>query len=290
MVEVLSMRCLILVFLAVAAAGQSITRYPDAPSEQTVSLRPGQSLVVHEGESVTMSVASTQEIANNTTPSTEAAPKFPINPYVEIGGSANGGGYSLLSATGTVGLNVDTRHFLLESSAIFDAARKTNDGTENNVKGHDITFGSDVFYRLSSGWYFGGGLDWGKTITTNYDKEAAHPAIGGGKDFASFRLQFTYYREKNEITHYPTLVQFTPGPGQAPFSYTCHCGNGVNGFETQLWYPSPMSTHHVFFHATLQTYWFHTTITDPYDTVLTQQQESSRNSSLGLNYSMMYRF
>lgn len=237
-----------------------------------------------------VSAATAQQVVSSTTPSEERAPKFPINPYVEIGPSLNGGGYSSVSGTGTVGLNVDTRHFLLESSATFDTAGKTNDGTENNDKGHNIACGSDVFYRLSSGWFFGSGLNWSKTITTNYDKEATHPAVGGGKDFASFRLQFTYFREENEITHYPTLVQFTPGPGQAQFSYTCHCGSGVNGFETQLWYPSPMSTHHIFFHATLQTYWFHTTITDPYDTALTQQQESSRNSSGGLNYSLMYRF
>ena len=208
------------------------------------------------------------------------------HPYVELGASTNGGGYSPLSGTASTGINIDSRRFILESNATYDTAGKS----DGNPKGHNIGFGSNVFYRTTQGWFFGGGMSWSKTITTNYTKEAGHPEVGGGKDFSRFRLQFMYLREENEITHYPDLVRFTPGPGQSSLSHTCHCGSGVNGITTSLWLPSPESNHHWFFHASIPVYWFHTTITDPYNLLMTKQQESHHDASGGLTYSLMYRF
>lgn len=49
------MRFLIVLFLAVAAAGQSTTEYPDALVEQSTSLHSSKDFIVHEGESVTIS-------------------------------------------------------------------------------------------------------------------------------------------------------------------------------------------------------------------------------------------
>lgn len=212
------------------------------------------------------------------------------HPYVAVGASLNGGGYSTFSFTGSGGLNLEKTHFVLESDGTYDTAGKSNDATYENKKGHNYSYSGDGLYRTSSGWLLGVGDIFTKTITTNYTKQATYPSAGAGKDFSHVRIQFMYYREENELTHYPELVNFTPGPGQSEVSYTCRCTSNVSGLETRFWYPSPRSAKHLFFRADLKTYWFHTTLTDPYNVALTKSQEASHSFGGSLTYQIMYRF
>ena len=215
--------------------------------------------------------------------------KFP-RPYLELGATINPCGYKTFSATATAGVDFESEHFVFKASAVYDTAKKHTSTAIDNDRGHLVGFGYNSFYRFSNSWFLGAGMSWGKTISNEYTKEATYPKLIVGKDMESVRLQFAYLREENEITHYPTLVRFTPGPGQSQLSHTCHCGSGVNGGEAQLWYPNPRLKKHIFFHADLQLFVFHTTITDPYNVSLTNAQKSAHDWSGSLTYSMMYRF
>lgn len=206
------------------------------------------------------------------------------HPYVEAGISINGGGYSSVSEVGAAGVTLEEKHLVVDAFTKYDTAGKTAAGA-----GHNINYTGVVYFRTTNGWLFGAGSDWAKTFTQEYTKEALHPRAGFGKDFTKVRLTFDYFREENEITHYPVLVQFTPGPGQTKFSYTCHCVSGVNGIETNLWYPSPRSNRHLFFHADLDVYRYHTTITDPYAPWEAPHWHEYSFTGL-LSYSILWRF
>lgn len=218
------------------------------------------------------------------------APKYP-QPFVGVGLSINGSGYSSVSLTGQAGLDLEENHFVSYTAATYDTARKTADNEIANEKGHVVSGQSQAFARFGSGYLLGGGAEWTKTITSDYTKEATYPLVGGGKDFAKFRLVLSYFREHNEITHYPTLVTFTEPGGTAAYrSQSCNCGSGVQGVTTQLWLPSPVSAHHLFFHAELKAYSYHNTLTDPYNAALTAAEKSVRSFGGELQYSVLYRF
>jgi hypothetical protein len=210
--------------------------------------------------------------------------------YVEFGPSINACGYTNLSVQGDAGIDLESGRLLWKSAVSYNTARKENDGTTANNSGHSAGTSSVAFVRLGEGWFLGGGVGWSKTITFNYTKQATYPKIGFGKDFSKYRLQFMYLREENEITHYPSALKFTPGPGQAAVSSTCHCGSGVSGVEAHLWYPSPALKRHVFFHAVFQPFIFHATITDPYNASLTAAQKANHAFTGTLKYSILYRF
>lgn len=220
----------------------------------------------------------------------EQTAKIYPHPYIQAGMAESGGGYSTFSFMGGPGVDVEEHHFIADGNMFWQNAGKPNDGTAHNGEGHELAITGEVFFKTSGGLLLGGGLNRSKTITANYTKQAYYPRAAIGRDLNKFRLTAGYFREERELTYYPSIVQFTPGPGQEKFSYTCHCDSGTNGIEAQLWYPSPAANHHLFFHAIVQAYRFHTTVTDPYNTTLTKEQESAHNWSGGLTYQVEYRF
>ena len=81
------------------------------------------------------------------------------------------------------GLRIDTSHLIWEAGASYDTARKSDDNTINNEKGHSRRLESSIYYRFHSGWFAGAGAGWTQLSTTNYSKQAFRPTIGGGKDY-----------------------------------------------------------------------------------------------------------
>jgi len=69
------------------------------------------------------------------------------------------------------------------AEASYDNARKANDNTIDNDKGHSRRLNSSIYGRPDDGWFVGGGAGWVQLSTTNYSKQAFRPSIGGGKDF-----------------------------------------------------------------------------------------------------------
>jgi hypothetical protein len=149
-------------------------------------------------------------------------------------------------------------------------ARKTNDNTVNNSKGHERFLQGRAFYRYRPGLYFGGGAQWSETSTTNYTKKAWRPTFGlGGDHFGesySMRWQGMY---------------ILPGTDRA---------NAMQGPELQLWLPSPASRKHFFYRQTLGIYEYHDTITDPTNATLTAQQAAQRHTSAFLDFTFGWRF
>ena len=213
-----------------------------------------------------------------------------VRPYITVGASINGSGYSTFSGNGSAGIDAETTHLIGNTYLNYNVARKTHDGEVSNLKGHVISVDTRECVKLKS-YLLGAGVEWTKTITTDYTKEGYFPMVGGGRDFENFRIVVMYMREHNEIVHYPTPESFTaPGEKSVYTSYTCNCSNGVQGFSTQFWYPSPTLHRHLFFYANLSTVWFHSTLTDPNSTYLTNLQKKNKDYGGSLLYAAMWRF
>jgi hypothetical protein len=182
----------------------------------------------------------------------------------------NGGGFSVLSQSGNGGISLERPLYMLEGSFGYDNARKVNDNTTANIKGHSRTFGGSAMYRMRNGWFFGGGAAWGELSTTNYTKQHWAPSFGGGKDVLmqnfSFRLKCMY-----------TL----PGSDRI---------NGTQGPTVTFITPSPATRHHVFFYEALSLSLFHDTVTDPSNRQLTEIQRSNRSLASYLRLWVMVRF
>jgi len=293
------MRTLTVTLLALAlcghpANGQDAMTPPDLDAVGfTPTLKPApkdnekdkDKIVVREGESVTLDLAS----ENPAKPEDAAAERFGIRPYLEPGLIVPGGGYQTVAFSGTGGLDVERRHFVLESDINWSPMRKVDDGVPGNDKGHTFGYGAVPLARLDR-WILGAGAEWGKTITSDYAKEAWSPHIIAGHDSKDVRVQFGYKQEMNEQTHYPELVQFTSGRNQPQFSYTCHCPSGVKEIDFDWWYPNPAKRGHFLFHMNVNGYRFHETVTDPYDLVLTQQETSQHHMSWGESWGSVVRF
>ena len=202
----------------------------------------------------------------------ENKPVYDTYPHLNIVSAfgLNGGGYSTFSQKATVGLAIEKPRFLLSVSTGYDNARKTNDNTIGNNDGHTKSIGGSGFYRLNSGWFFGGGSGWAKLSTTNYTKDSWHPSFGGGKDIFldrwSFRLKCTYSLQGSDKD------------------------NGVQGPTLTFILPSPVTKHHFFFYESLNTSIFHATITDPTNKALTDLQRADRSYASFLTLGMMFKF
>lgn len=191
-------------------------------------------------------------------------------PIVFGGPSLVGNGYQTLALNGGAGLLLNSRNLLSDVEARYMNARKTDDNTLNNRKGHERYLLGRVFYRYRPGLYFGAGAQWSETSTTNYTKKSWRPTFGlGGDHFNdgfSMRWQALY---------------ILPGTDHA---------NALQGPELQLWLPSPTSREHFFYRQTLGIYEFHTTVTDPRDISLTAQQISERHTAAFLDFTFGWRF
>jgi hypothetical protein len=216
----------------------------------------------------------------------------------ETGLNVNGDGYQTFAENVGAGIDLEESHFIVNADGFYDFMRKTDDNDQIvGEKGRVRTVDGATFFKFRSGssWFIGGGAGWDETSLTTYMKSDWTPRIGAGHDFVSemnsWRFQALYLRDENEVVRYPSPVQFTPGPGQSEWSYTCSlCGNGVQGIEVSFWYPSPSTPHHLFLHWVVTPIWFHETVTDPYNLPLTQSQKSQRNVSGSEYVDLIYRF
>lgn len=200
------------------------------------------------------------------------APIYDRYPHLNIitAFNLNGGGHSTVSENATVGVSIEKPSFLLSTNGTYDNAKKVNDNTIGNDKGHSRKFNFGGFYRLKNGWFFGGGGYWSQLSTTNYVKESWHPNFGGGRDFfvrgTSFRIKALYS---------------LPGTDKL---------NGVQGPTINFILPSPITRHHFFFYESFSTSLFHTTVTDPTNKELTAQQLHDRSLASYLTLGVMFKF
>jgi hypothetical protein len=201
---------------------------------------------------------------------TLASPSWIPHPFVYSGPSLVGNGYQVLAGNFGGGFLLNASRLLGDFEAYYMNAKKTNDNTTNNQKGHERFLQGRIFYPLRKALYLGGGAQWSETATTNYTKKGWRPTFGvGGDHFAeswSARWQVLYITKGTDTI------------------------NGVQGPEVQLWFPSPASQTHFFYRQTLGMYEFHTTITDPTDRTLTAQQTSQRSTASFLDFTFGWRF
>jgi hypothetical protein len=192
-------------------------------------------------------------------------PRLVLMPLFNLNGAGFGN-----SASVSAGVGFDSRKLILESLGSYNAARKTNDGTGNNPKGHIRSLNASAYYRLPNYWFLGTSGGWDQLSTTNYTKQSWGMRFGGGSDFivkdTSFRLIGTY----------------TP----ATFDHS----NGIQGPSIQLMLPSPLAQGHVMFVENLDIMFLHDTITDPNDKVLTEQQKAHRSHTATLSLGLVFRF
>ena len=224
---------------------------------------------------------------------------FPL-PYLFTENSLemDGNGYQTFSYSTSVGIDMEGRHLGVQSAGTYDFVRKTNDNDQvPNEKGRVRSAEAELLYKFRSGssWFVAGGAGWDEASMTPYIKSNWDPRVGGGRDFlneySSWRFQALYLRDMNEVVRYPSLVRFTPGPGQSALSYTCSlCGNGVQAIDISVDYPSPSSSAHWLLHVSLQTEWYHETVTDPYNLSLTQSQKSQSYVGGSCIVGVIYRF
>jgi hypothetical protein len=197
-----------------------------------------------------------------------AAGKYP-HPYLTGSFQLQSGGYAPAAWAGGVGVNVELKHLVFDSSASYAAARKVNDNTIDNHSGHQRGVDGNAFYRFNK-LYAGGGASWSQLSTTNYTKQSWHPRIGVGRDWLregfSARGQMLYVMAGDDRL------------------------NGTQGPEFSLWLPSPVADHHIFWQQTVGIYTFHETVTDPSDKLLTAEQMGSRSVTCNVSFSLIYRF
>jgi hypothetical protein len=186
------------------------------------------------------------------------------------GPSLVGSGYQPVALSAGVGILLNSPTLISDEEARYMNARKTNDNTVDNRKGHERYLLARLFYRYRRGFYFGGGVQWSETSTSNYTKQAWRPTFGvGGDSFGqgySLRWQVLYILKGTDRV------------------------NGLQGPEMQLWLPSPLSRKHFFYRQTLGIYVLHTTITDPADPSLTARQLGQTNTASFLDCTFGWRF
>jgi hypothetical protein len=200
-------------------------------------------------------------------------------PFLYAGAGLMGGGYAPFAGRAGGGLRIDSRRFLASAEGWYDNGHKTNDNTGPNPKGHDRGLVGSAYYRFSSGWFAGVGARWNQLSTTNYTKGGWRPTFGGGKD---------YFHKKCALED--CISDFSMRLG---FDYllpgTDHF-NALQGPLFSFYMPSPSAKGHFFFRETLGIYEFHTTVTDPSNKILTQQQTGSRSVTSFGEFTLMYRF
>lgn len=202
-------------------------------------------------------------------------------PYVAAGPSLMGGGYAPLAWSGGAGLYVESTHFLFTAGAAYDNGHKTDDADQPNPKGHDRYLSGGADYRLSSGWFFGGGYGWSQLSTSNYTKGGSRPKFGGGIDLIDHGNCAPREACKSAFSMRLSMYYLMKGTDWQ---------NGSQGPQIGVTIPSPSQHGHVFFHEVLGIYRYHTTVTDPSNLELTREQTSQHSWGGNLDFSLMYRF
>ena len=201
---------------------------------------------------------------------TPAQPSWTPHPVLFSGPSLMSGGYQPVAEHVGAGFLLNSSNIGGDFESRYMNARKTNDNTVNNRKGHERYLQGRLFYKWHRGLYFGGGAQWSETSTTNYKKEAWRPTFGMGGDYFGDRVSLRWQ-----------ALYILPGTDKS---------NGLQGPELQIWFPSPVSRSHFFYRETIGLYEFHQTVTDPSDPHLTAQQLSSRSVTSFLDFTFGWRF
>jgi hypothetical protein len=182
-------------------------------------------------------------------------PRLKIFPQLNL----NGEGFAVFSESIAAGIDFESKHLLLDGVASYNNAHKANDGPGDNPKGHIRALDVSAYYRLPNYWFIGTLAGWGQLSTTNYKKDSFGMNFGGGGDFisndVSFRLSAAYA---------PSVFDHV---------------NGSQGISVEFIEPSPLRQRHVMFVVDTGVQFFHATITDPNDPVLTEQQKNDRGHS-----------
>lgn len=193
-------------------------------------------------------------------------PRPTITPFFNL----NGFGYAPVSLSAWTGINYEGRHFMFDGELGYDTARKSNDGTENNKKGHSRGVLVVSMLRISPRWLAGVRFTGGQTSTTNYKKSVWRGGFGLGRELScssmSCRLSVFY-----------TLP------------YSDH-SNGVQGPHLNFMIPSPITKHHFYFTEDVGIGILHATITDPNNRELTRYQMSQRSVSASTSFGVMFKF
>lgn len=200
-------------------------------------------------------------------------------PYVYAGGEGMGGGYAPFALLGGAGIRVDSTHFLLDANANYDNAHKTNDNDQPNPKGHDRGLVGSMYFRLPSGWAFGGGARWSQLSTTNYTKSVWRPTFGGSRDFFVSQCRTEWCGGHFTMRFGADYV--LPGSDHE---------NGLQGALLSAYIPSPSLKGHWFFRENVGIYRYHDTVTNPTDPVLTREESSHHSFDSFLELTLMYRF
>lgn len=191
-------------------------------------------------------------------------------PIIYAGPALQGGGYQMVAGDVGGGLLMRSGALLADVEGYYSNAKKVNDGTINNYKGHERFLQGRLFVPWRHGTYFGGGAQWSETSTTNYEKKGWRPTFGGGMDRISEKISWRFQ-----------ALYVTKGTDRL---------NGVQGPEFQVWLPSPASAAHFFFRETVGVYEYHTTVTDPTDRALTASQTGQRSAAGFTDFALVWRF
>ncbi len=204
------------------------------------------------------------------------AAKYP-HPYIETGLSLNGSSESTTSEVVQAGADVEEKHFVSDSFAFYNTKHKDAPGIAPNSRGRQRAFGGTAFYKQGP-WQYGVGAEFSQFAITEYTKQSVFGLAGVGRDWSDLtRVQIMYLKAFNERTQYPTKAG-------------CACTNDVNGVRFQMWIPNPATSHHWFFIINFQPIWFHTTVVDPNDPVLTKIDKSQHSVDSTLKFDIRYRF
>jgi hypothetical protein len=164
---------------------------------------------------------------------TSALAQYP-HPYAYGGVTSSNAGYSIVAGDVGAGLDVSTKHITALAEIWADNSRK-----QRSSSGHDVGVKARAFYRMSNGWYFGGGAQWSQLVAPGYTKAQWRPTLGGGKDVI-----------KEGFSSRLMLLYILPG--------TDHL-NALQGPEFSMWLPSPATKSHLFCRETIGAYEFHQT-------------------------------
>lgn len=184
---------------------------------------------------------------------------------------------------GGVGLQENTMHFLFAGDASYDNDGKSDDNANVLRNGFDRRFKGAAYARLTNGWFFGAGARWALLHSAAYDKEQWHPTAGIGKDIIDddFSMRFVADYVTPFGAEHTSRNGCTVPKGQ--------CGNGVQGIDVSLFFPSPQVRGHFFARITIGAYGAHATVTST-DPKLTSQQKSSLSALSETQLTLMYRF
>ena len=116
---------------------------------------------------------------------TPADPSWFPRPLLFGGPSLVGNGYQTFAGSVGGALLLNSSKLLGDFEAQYMNAKKTNDNTLNNRKGHERFLVGRLFYPWRKGLYFGGGAQGSETSTTNYTKKQWRPALGSFLDGSS---------------------------------------------------------------------------------------------------------